>query len=142
MSILELSKQARKSERVFHSNPWRFAKSVCQAGKSEKKPTFSRDECLTYFTSLYSSLSDRYHGLPEWISEDVMPPPEVTSDFDLSPITPHTVKITLQKCSASSAPGPDSISYCHLRHLPSCHHFLATLFTKILLQGKPGPKSW
>ena len=27
-------------------------------------------------------------------------------------------------------------------HLPSCHHFLATLFSKIILQGKSGPTSW
>ena len=42
---------------------------------------------------------------------------------------------------SSSAPGHDKISYFHLKQLPSCHHFLATLFSKILLQTHSSP-SW
>ena len=44
--------------------------------------------------------------------------------------------------SPPSSPGPDSISYVHLRCLPGSHHFLATLFSKILLGKQSGPKSW
>ena len=39
------------------------------------------------------------------------------------------------------APGPDRITYYHLFHLPCTHHFLATLFNKILEAGT-APRSW
>ena len=41
----------------------------------------------------------------------------------MSPIVPKLVKATLKKCSLSSAPGSDGITYLHLRKLPSAHHF-------------------
>ena len=140
MSNLDDGRLTLKKEKDFRSNPWKFAKSICQ-GKSEVKPSFSKEECFSYFTAQYSNPSSQYQGLPEWAPQ-VMHPPNVETDFDLSPITPRLVKTTLQKCSSSSSPGPDSISYLHLRQLPSCHHFLATLFSKIILQKAPGPRSW
>ena len=50
----------------------------------------------------------------------------------MSPIRPCEVKCALKKCSSSSAPGNDKITYFHLKKLPSCHLFLATLYSKIL----------
>ena len=41
-----------------------------------------------------------------------------------------------------SSPGQDQITYFHLRNLPCTHHFLATLFTKILLTEQEPPSSW
>jgi len=40
-----------------------------------------------------------------------------------------------------SAPGWDSITYYHLNHLPSAHHFIATLFNKLLEKGV-SPACW
>jgi len=40
-----------------------------------------------------------------------------------------------------SAPGSDDITYFHLNHLPSTHHFMATLFNKLLETGS-SPASW
>ena len=71
-----------------------------------------------------------------------MPCPEIEYDFDMRPITPGQVKRTLRRCSSSSSPGADGITYLHLRNLPSTHYFLATLFTKILLETHRGPPSW
>ena len=36
----------------------------------------------------------------------------------------------------------DGITYFHLKKLPSCHNFLATLYSKILLQSHSAPTSW
>ena len=45
----------------------------------------------------------------------------------------------LKRCRRNSAPGQDGIEYYHLKKLPSCHHFLATLYTKILLGSQKCP---
>ena len=82
--------------------------------------------------------------MPDWVYK-VAPPPDETdeySPFCMSAITPGLVKHTLQKCSTFSSPGHDQITYFHLRNLPCIHHFLATLFTKILLTEQEPPSSW
>ncbi len=48
----------------------------------------------------------------------------------------------LRKCSSRSSPGSDGITYHHLKKLPCTHHFLATLFSKILLGSKTSPACW
>ena len=45
-------------------------------------------------------------------------------------------------CPTSSSPGTNQITYLHLSNLPSTHCFLATLFSKILLESHRGPSSW
>ena len=70
-----------------------------------------------------------------------MPPPNIDVVFDLSPITPGMIKQALKKCSSKSAPGCNGISYYHLKHLPSCHHLLATSFSRILLKDHTCPSS-
>ena len=61
---------------------------------------------------------------------------------DMSAINPGQVKRTLKKCSTSSSPGGNQITYFHLRNLPSTYYFFATLFTKIFLDIHEGPRSW
>uniref|UniRef100_A0A1X7V0K1 Reverse transcriptase domain-containing protein n=1 Tax=Amphimedon queenslandica TaxID=400682 RepID=A0A1X7V0K1_AMPQE len=60
----------------------------------------------------------------------------------MSAITPAVMKKALSICSNGSSPGPDKISYFHLKNLPSTHHFLATLFSKIILPCHKAPSSW
>lgn len=48
----------------------------------------------------------------------------------------------LKRCSNSSKPGPDKIPYSFLKHLPSVHRFLATLYNKILFISQASPPSW
>ena len=79
--------------------------------------------------------------MPSWILE-VMPIGSLGEDFDMLPIVPNLVKMTLQKCSPSSSPGCDEITYLHLRKLPLSHHFLATLYSKILMESQEPPPSW
>ena len=69
-------------------------------------------------------------------------PTQNCTSFDLSPITPGLVKNVLKKRSSNSSPGDDGITYHHLKKVPSCHHFLSTLFSKILLQSRSAPSVW
>ena len=137
---LSQQRSSRKQEKAFKRNPWKFSKSVCDA-QNAPSPTFSMAKFLDYFQSAYSGDMATYDGLPAWIN-DVMPVPSISSDFDMSAISPRIIKRTLQKCSPDSSPGPDRISYLHLRNLPCVHHFLATLFSKFLFECQEAPCSW
>ena len=55
-------------------------------------------------------------------------------EFDLSAITPSTIRNVLKGRPSNSSPGEDGITYHHLKKLPSAHYFLATLFSKFLLE--------
>lgn len=68
--------------------------------------------------------------------------PETNVEFDLCPITLGLVKITRRKCPSSSSPSIEQLTYFHLRNLTSTHYFLATLFTKIVLESHHGPSLW
>ena len=59
----------------------------------------------------------------------------------IGPIRPKDIKQVLGSKSSNSAPGPDGISYGILKKLPSIHHFLATLYSKLLLNQNPTPPS-
>jgi len=71
-----------------------------------------------------------------------MPALTVEQEFDISPITPGAIKGMLKRCKSNSTPGPDGITYHHLKKLPSAHHFLATLYTKILTTSQQCPPAW
>ena len=105
-------------------------------------PNFSSDTCLSHFKpSFEAQANPSYATLPCWVPE-AMPLPDTLSPFDLSPIRPREIRRILKKLSKPSAPGPDNISYTHLKRLPSTHHFLATLFSMILLKSHQAPKIW
>ena len=112
------------------------------------EPSFSADEGYKFFKEASNGTNSKYDtsdspGLPDWVHR-VMPPPETSEmiPFDLSPITPGCIKKMLRKRSSNSAPGDDGITYHHLKKMPSTHHFLATLFSKILLEKQEAPESW
>ena len=79
--------------------------------------------------------------MPDWVHE-CMPSPTIVKEFDESLFTQGLIKSMLKKCSSMSSPGADGISYYHLKRLPSCHHFLATLYSKILLESQESPLHW
>jgi len=128
-----------RQENCFRKNPWKFAQETCRP-PDKTIPNFSAQTCLQYFESVMSSPAP-YNDFPEWISE-VWELPVSVNEFDMSPIRPREVKQVLKRCSSTSAPGPDGITYSHLKKLPSCHNFLATLYSKILLQSHSAPISW
>ena len=132
----------RVHERAFRSNPWHYAKKVCT--DKSPKPTLdcSQESAYTYFAEI-SRDDESYSVFPSWVAEvQHVPEEEDLFDFDLTPITPSLVKKVLKKRPSGSAPGDDGITYHHLKMMPSTHHFLATLFSKILLQSQSPPSSW
>ena len=90
---------------------------------------------------MFSSAASNYTTLPHWV-QSVIPSSNISEGFDLSPITPGAIKNMLKRCRRNSAPRHDGIEYYHLKKLPSCHHFLATLYTKILLGSQKCPPAW
>ena len=63
-------------------------------------------------------------------------------ELDVSAITPGTIRNILKICPSNSSPGEDKIMEHHLKKLPSVYYFLATLFSKILLEDHAAPVSW
>ena len=101
-----ISRSARKQERAFCENPWSFSKSVC-CPKTAANPSFTMETGLNHFQSSFEASGPQYSSLPAWV-EEVMPHPEITSNFDMSLVTLPNM----------SAPGPDKISYLHLKSCP------------------------
>ena len=107
-------------------------------------PSFNKSTCQSYFSQVSSEAGCKYVRVPAWV-EKVCPPPPMDDSlvaFDLSAITPSCIKATLKNFSSSSAPGCDEITYHHLKKLHSIHHFLAALFSKILLLSHQPPPNW
>ncbi len=139
------NKSAAYQEKLYTQSFWSFCRKCCSGSfisstDSDKKdylPTFSKDTAESFYFSRYSTASPLNTSKLSW-----MPPlPKISTPFDLSPITPSIVKNILKSRKNNSAPGPDSIYYGYLKHLPCTHHLLATLYTKILLSGT-APSCW
>jgi hypothetical protein len=62
--------------------------------------------------------------------------------FDMSPITPSLVRKVLGSKKATSAPGADKLMYGDLLRLPSTHSFLATLYSRLLLEDPDPSAKW
>ena len=104
-------------------------------------PYFTAETAYAYFKELTYSINSQ--ALPERIDQ-AMPPPdsEELIDFDLTAVTLGAIKSVLKKWPSNSSQGENGITYHHLKKLPSTHHFLATLFSKILLEDHSAPESW
>ena len=118
----KLAKHQRTTneERLYKKNRWQFAKETCNT-KSILETTFSKEETLK-FSNSFSSEHSKYSSLPDWVYT-AFQPPNITEEFDLSPITPSIIKRLLKGYKKPSAPGMDKITYGQLRNLPTCHHF-------------------
>ncbi|XP_033115344.1 uncharacterized protein LOC117115595 [Anneissia japonica] len=75
-----------------------------------------------------------------WIPE-IRPSIDHLEKYTFLPIKPKDIKKRLMSKKSNSSPGPDSITYGILKKFPCCHHFLATLFSKINESCIP-PSSW
>ena len=122
-----------KNETEFRHNPWLYAQKRLQSTKDSLEPSFSVSIATQHFTQTYSSDNTQYRHLSPWVMDSL--PDCDASLFDGSAITPSLVKSTLRQCSMKSTPGSDGITYFLLNHLPSSHHFMATLFNKLLGKG-------
>jgi hypothetical protein len=62
--------------------------------------------------------------------------------FDITPITPSLVRKVLGSKRATSAPGPNELMYGVLLRLPLTHFFLATLYSRLLLEDPDPSAKW
>ena len=60
--------------------------------------------------------------------------------FDMFPVTPSLARKVFGSKKGTSAPGPDELMYGVLLRLPSTHSFLATLYSRLLLEN-PDPSA-
>jgi len=119
-------------------------RSAALEKSTHAEPSFSAETAHAYVRDSTASSQQTYQTLPEWVSQ-VMPSTDCDEQikFDLSAITPSTIRNVLKGRPSNSSPGEDGITYHHLKKsLPSAHYFLATLFSKILLEDHVAPESW
>ncbi len=126
-------------EKMFRDNFWEFSRKLCKGNidKTEPKPTFSKETADLYYPTTYSTRANFDVSNLNWFPRLHVPDPPIL--FDMSHVKPKDVKLLKDKKSAS-VPDIDGLTYGILKHLPSSHHFLATLYSKILLESpKPSP---
>ncbi len=122
---------------MYLSNFWDFSKRLIKGElyKDAVHPAFTQEEANKYYTDKYSQDIAFDPSQLNWFPYIRMP--RDYTNFDMSVIKPKHVKCILQQKSSTKAPGPDCVTYGFLKKLPATHHFLATLFTKILQSGTP-----
>ncbi|XP_071491341.1 uncharacterized protein [Diadema antillarum] len=135
-------KTAAYQENLYRKDFWNFSKQVCNGDFNKAAPniSFSKETADEYYPQRYSRAEHIDFNQLQWfpyINVD-----ERNYEFDLTPVTPKQVKLVLQAKKASSSPGPDGLMYGLLRNTPCVHHFLATLFSQLLLETNDPPESW
>ena len=139
---LTTDSKLRSHEKAFRSNPWHYAKKVFADSSNTSCLNCPPSQAYSHFTESFKDDGD-YCALTSWVSQvQHVPSEDDLLQFDLSPITPSIIKKVLRKHPSSSSPGDDGITYHHLKMMPSTHHFLASLFSKVLLCSHAPPTSW
>ena len=130
-------------ENLFNKNRWTFSKQVCNGsfGREAIQPTFTKEVADKFYPNTYSIARKLDIEKLQWYPEVKLSLGQGFAPFDLSPIRPKEVCDTLKKAKQHSASGPDGIPYGILTKLPSVHHVLATLYTKVATSGSP-PDTW
>ena len=129
----------RKQEKAYRKNFFSFAKDACNGTLDTErvKPKFSNKEAFDFYQDRYANPGDIDFTKLDWF----VSVPEPTQSYDRSAIRPGDVKRILKNKSPNTAPGEDGLLYGVLAKLPSIHHFLATLYSKIN-ESCVAPESW
>ena len=132
----------KHQEKMYNDNFWEFSKKLTrgQLDLPSLKPTFDKAAADRYYPNMYSSAPVFEPSSLNWFPYLKVPPSPV--NFNMSPVKPKDIKHILSQKKSNSAPGPDGFTYGVLKHLTSTHHFLATLYSKILLESPAPPELW
>ena len=136
-------KDAAFQESLYRKDFGNFSKRICD-GKldhPDTKPNFNKEAADVFFSNRYSIQTNIDVTRLNWFPFIHVDENEVTQ-FDVGPILPKHVKAVLLKKKSSSAPGPDGLLYGLLKNLPTVHHFLATMYTRMLLESQDPPDNW
>ena len=136
-------KSAAHQEGSYRKEFWNFSKRVCNGNVDKDTATlsFSKEDADQFYPARYSHPVHIDFNKLQWFPYIIV---EESSfrEFDLSHVTPKQVKLVLKAKKATSAPGPDGLMYGLLRNAPCTHHFLATLFSQLLLETQDPPENW
>ncbi len=136
----DLNNQRIHQGKMFSDNFWEFSRKVCKGtlDSKEPKPTFSKETADQYYPGTYSTQANFHVSDLNWFPRLHAPEPPI--QFNMANIKPKDIKHILKDKKPTSAPGIDGLTYGILKHLPCSHHFLATLYSQILLDNpKPSP---
>lgn len=131
--------EIKQQEKAFKKNFHKFAKETTNGtyGQPSVSASYSRELANAYYPQKYSTPVTIDPALLSWFPSVSQP----SIPYNLSPYTPKDIKQALFKKSPSSAPGDDQIIYGFLAKMPTTHHFLATMFTKIR-DNSDAPPVW
>ena len=127
---------------MFHDNFWEFSRKLCKGelDTPSQKPTFDKATADEYYHRMYSSAPTFDQANLNWFP--FVRVPDTPVSFNMKPVKPKDIKKILSHKKSNSAPGIDGITYGLLKHLPSAHHFLATLYSKIIADSPSPPSLW
>ena len=125
----EAESEVKRHEKAFKKNFHKYAKEITNNtfGQPNVSPTFTKEEANLFYRERYSTPKEINLTNLSWF-------PTVTSPsipYNLDPYRPRDIREALYKKSPSSSPGDDEILYGFLAKMPSTHHFLSTIFTKL-----------
>ena len=133
---------SKHQEKMYRDNFWEFSKKLCKGELDKKviKPTFSKETADIFYSKTYSvPVEFNVDGL-NWFP--YLHTPHSKFQFNNGYVKPKDIKNILRAKKSTSAPGPDGITYGILRKLPSTHHFLATLYSRIIRNSPQTPTLW
>ena len=131
--------RVRREEKFYRKDFYRFAKEACGGTLFEQKiqPAFGKEVADEYFNGKYGAPKVLDESKLDWMEA----PPPPTTPYDRSAIRPCQIKRILKMKRPNSSPGEDGLLYGILYRLPSLHHILATLLTK-MNESCLAPASW
>ena len=150
VSFLKKRSERRKAEKTaahqedsYRKEFGNFSKQACNGNMNKSTTTlsFTKAKADEYFPGKYSHPVHIDFNKLQWFPYINVDEPNF-KEFDLTPVTPKQVKLVLKAKKASSAPGPDGLMYGLMKNTPCVHHFLATLFSQLLLETHDPPESW
>ena len=138
----KINETPRGRKKHFSTNFWDFAKKLINGSLYDAAPTpsFTKETADTYYTSKYQTSTNLDTSKLSWIPKPRPDSSTTPTPFKTNPIRPADVKGVLQRKSSNSSPGPDGINYGMLKKMSCTHHFMATLFTKVMQNGIPPPQ--
>jgi hypothetical protein len=126
----------------YLQNFYNYANGVVAGtiGDGDDSPQFPVEIANRYYPEKYKVPVRLQQGQISWYP--YLPKEKFGHAFDISPIDPGLVKKVLSSKKAPLLLGPDELMHGVLLRLPSIHTFLATSFSRLLLEDPDPSAKW